>query len=126
MHADHPLHRTREIWTAWETGGLEGFLRELDDDVELCSHLFQNESLRPADMRARWGEMSARGQRVSARAERFEQFDHSVLVEGHLRVDAPGRLDDKHMWWIFQFDGARLRRAISCTSRRAAMELLNR
>ena len=121
---DPELQQVLDMWSAWETSGIEGFFDAVGAEVEWAASLADKVTMSTAELRDHFRRLTAAGERITARAERFEVHGDHVLVEGRLRVDAPGRMADKHIVWVYAFEDGVLKRAFSCTSRRAALEAI--
>jgi ketosteroid isomerase-like protein len=113
--------RVRQLWAAFEHGGIDGMRPFLDDDVEW----------RPADgtlirgvaaLAEYWEDV---GERRSIVPHAWEQHGECVLVHGSMRVFRDGGFVDTQPSWVYFFRDERLVRAVSFASREEALEAID-
>jgi ketosteroid isomerase-like protein len=107
----------RELWAAFERGGVAGMRPYVDDDVEW----------RPTDGRVirgvaalveYWNDV---GDRRSIVPHAWEQHGECVLVHGSMREFRDGGFVETQPSWVYFFREGRLLRAVSFASREEAL-----
>jgi ketosteroid isomerase-like protein len=117
-----PVHQVEAMHAAYVTGGLEGFLAWIDDDVELRPHTGGGRALRgPEELRAFHAERGRLGERLEPTVYEIEDHGDCVVVTGALRVTRHGRLTESQLAWVYVFEDGRLRSASSYATRADAL-----
>ena len=116
----------RDLWRAYESGGLDAFFAAAGDDVVWQPFITGNRVFRgTAELREELTALAAQGIRYEPQLHDLEQHGNVVLVHGVLRVSNNGRFDETPLHWAYHFRDGRLQRQSTHTSREAALETLS-
>jgi ketosteroid isomerase-like protein len=99
----------RAMWVAYEREGLEASYALVDDDVEWALYSANGRVLRgPHELREHFAALEREGRSVRARATSIEVHGDCVLVRGKMRIEAPGRIAEQPMAWLYRTRGGRI------------------
>jgi anti-anti-sigma factor len=120
-----PVQRVRDLWTAYEAGGLDAFIEAAGDDVVWQPYVGNGRVFRTSrDLRAALLELDERGVTYEPRLHDLEQHGNVVLAHGVLRVSAEGGTEDHDVHWAYHFREGKLARQTTHASRAEALEAL--
>jgi len=115
----------RELFRAFETGGLESVIDITDPDVTWYPSTAGGRELRGHDaLRAHFQALAAHGVELHARMDELEELDDAVLVRGSLRVERWGALSESTVVWLYRLSDGRVREARTFHSRAEAIEAM--
>lgn len=120
---DPRVRHIKRLWTAYQSGGVEGIRDLVDEMVIWLPYGAGGETLRGFDELADY--LTGREDRVEAETYSYELHGDAVLVTGHLRLRAGVSLTDTQLYWIYHFRAERLVRFEAYTDRRAALDSLS-
>jgi anti-sigma B factor antagonist len=120
-----PVQVVRELWEAYDAGGIGAMLDAAGEDVVWQPHIASGRIFRTtAELRAALAELEAHGVRYEVRLQGLEQHDGVVLASGTLRVDRSGEVQESDVHWAYHFREGRLWRQSSHASREDALDAL--
>jgi ketosteroid isomerase-like protein len=114
--------RVRQIWAAWQRGGVEGMRAWVDDDVE-WSPSVAAEPIRGLDALDTYWRSRENQQSIVPHA--WEQHGECVLVHGSMRTFRDGGFVDVQPSWVYFFRDGRLTRATAYSSREDALAAID-
>jgi anti-anti-sigma factor len=115
----------RDLWRAYEAGGLDAFLEAAGEDVVWQPHVTDGRVFHTtAELRETLAALTATGVRYEPKLHDLEQHGDVVLVHGVLRVSRNGSVEEAPVHWAYHFRAGRLRRQATYASREDALEAL--
>jgi ketosteroid isomerase-like protein len=102
----------REVWAAFQRGGIAGVLELAAEDACWQPHSAHRRSFRStAEYREHLASPAAHGESVEATATGIWSHDDVVVVRGRMRIRKNGEvLEDTRMYWLFCVGGRLLTR----------------
>jgi anti-sigma B factor antagonist len=120
-----PVQVVRELWDAYDAGGVDAMLDAAGDDVVWQPNVVPGRIYRTTtDLRAALAALEQQGVRWEARVHGFEEHGGVVLAAGTLRVERDGGLEETDLHWAYHFRDGRLWRQSTHASREDAMDAL--
>ena len=120
-----PVRVVRELWEAYDSGGVDAMLDVAGEDVVWQPHVTPGRIYRTtADLRAALAALGQQGVRWDARLHGLEEHGGVVLASGTVRVDRSGEVEEREAHWAYHFRDGRLWRQSSHASREDALDAL--
>jgi anti-sigma B factor antagonist len=120
-----PVQMVRELWKAYEAGGVDAMLDAAGNDVVWQPHVTPGSIYRTtADLRAALAALEGQGVRLEARLHGLEERGGVVLASGTLRIDRSGEIEEREAHWAYHFREGRLWRQSTHASREEALDAL--
>jgi anti-anti-sigma factor len=120
-----PVQVVRELWKAYDAGGLGAMLDAAGEDVVWQPHVASGRVYRTtADLRAALAVLDEQGVRYEARLHGLEEHGSVVLASGRVRIDRGGEVDEREVHWAYHFREGRLWRQSTHASRQDALDAL--
>jgi anti-anti-sigma factor len=120
-----PVQLVRELWEAYDAGGVEAMLDAAGEDVVWQPHVASGRVYRTtADLRAALAALDEEGVSYEARLHGLEEHASVVLASGTARVDRGGEVDEREVHWAYHFREGRLWRQSTHASRQDALDAL--
>jgi anti-sigma B factor antagonist len=120
-----PVQVVRELWEAYDAGGVGAMLDAAGEDVVWQPHVTSGRVYRTtADLRVALAALDEKGVRYGARLHGLEEHGTVVLASGTLRVDRAGEAEEREVHWAYHFRDGRLWRQSTHASRQDALDAL--
>lgn len=120
-----PVQVVRELWEAYETGGVDAMLDAAGEDVVWQPNVTPGRIYRTtADLRAALAALEEQGVRWEAELHGLEEHGGVVLAAGRVRVQRDGEVEQHDVHWAYHFRDGRLWRQSTHASRDDAMDAL--
>jgi anti-sigma B factor antagonist len=118
-----PVHVVRELWDAYDVGGIDAMLDAAGEDVVWQPNVVPGRIYRTTrDLRAALVALDEQGVRWEAKLHGLEEHGGVVLAAGTVRVHRDGRVDERDVHWAYHFREGRLWRQSTYASREDAMD----
>ncbi len=115
----------RELFRAFESGGLESVISITDPDVTWYPTTAGGRMVRGhQELREHYGALAAHGVELHARMDQIEELGDAVLVRGSLRVERWGELSESTVVWLYRLRDGKVREAWTFHSRAEAVAAL--
>ncbi len=115
----------RELFRAFESGGLESVISITDPDVTWYPATAGGRMVRGhEELREHYGALAAHGVELRARMDALEELGDAVLVRGSLRVERWGELSESTVVWLYRLRDGKVREAWTFHSRAEAVAAL--
>jgi ketosteroid isomerase-like protein len=114
----------RELWAAFNRGGVERMLDLIHDDAEWHAHIGGLQVYRGHDgVRDYYASVAGGATSVSAAEYSVAEVGDAVVVSGSLQVSDPGGgVSQRQIHWVYWVDDGKVRRAATFSRREQAIE----
>jgi anti-sigma B factor antagonist len=120
-----PVQVVRELWEAYDAGGVDAMLDGAGPDVVWQPHLMRGRIYRTtAELRAGLAALDEQGVRYEARLHGLEEHGGVVLASGTIRIERSGQIEEREAHWAYHFREGRLWRQSTHASREDALDAL--
>jgi anti-anti-sigma factor len=120
-----PVQLVRELWSAYEVGGLDAFFAAAGEEVVWQPHLTDGRVFHStAELREALAAVAEQGVGYEPQLHDLEQHGNVVLAHGALRVSRNGTVEETAVLWAYHFRAGRLWRQTTHASREDALEVL--
>jgi anti-sigma B factor antagonist len=120
-----PVQVVRELWEAYDAGGVDAMLDAAGADVVWQPHVTPGRIYRTtAELRAALAALDEQGVRYEARLHGLEEHGGIVLASGTVRIDRSGEVEEREAHWAYHFREGRLWRQATHASREDALDAL--
>jgi anti-sigma B factor antagonist len=120
-----PVQVVRELWQAYDAGGVDAMLDAAGPDVVWQPHVTPGRIYRTtAELRAALAALDKEGVRYEARLHGLEEHGGVVLASGTIRIERSGQVDEHEAHWAYHFREGRLWRQSTHASREDALDAL--
>jgi anti-sigma B factor antagonist len=118
-----PVQVVRELWDAYDAGGVDAMLDAAGDDVVWQPHVTPGRIYRTtSELRAALAALDADGVRYEARLHGLEEHGSVVLASGTVRIERSGAIEEREAHWAYHFREGRLWRQSTHPSRDDALD----
>ena len=118
-----PVQVVRELWDAYEAGGVDAMLDAAGEDVVWQPYVASGRIFRTTtELREALAALDAQGVRYEAQLRDLEQHDGIVLASGTVRVQRDGETREIEAHWAYHFRDGRLWRQSTHASREDALD----
>jgi ketosteroid isomerase-like protein len=113
----------RELWDAFNRGGIERMLELIHDDAEWHTYMGSQEVWRGHDgIREYYAEVAGRTSTASATEYAFREIGDAIMVSGSLQVvDPRGGIEQRQIHWVYWVRDGKVARAASFARREQAL-----
>jgi anti-sigma B factor antagonist len=120
-----PVQVVRELWKAYDAGGVDAMLDAAGADVVWQPHVIPGRIYRTtAELRAALAALEKQGVRYEARLHGLEEHGGVVLASGTIRIERSGEVEEHEAHWAYHFREGRLWRQSTHASREDALDAL--
>jgi anti-sigma B factor antagonist len=120
-----PVQVVRELWKAYDAGGVDAMLDAAGADVVWQPHVIPGRIYRTtAELRAALAALEKQGVRYEARLHGLEEHGGVVLASGSIRIERSGEVEEREAHWAYHFREGRLWRQSPHASREDALDAL--
>jgi anti-sigma B factor antagonist len=120
-----PVQVVRELWEAYDAGGVDTMLDAAGPDVVWQPHVTPGRIYRTtAELRAALAALDKQGVRYEARLHGLEEHGGVVLASGTVRIERSGEVEEHEAHWAYHFREGRLWRQSTHASREDALDAL--
>lgn len=120
-----PVQVVRELWKAYDAGGVDAMLDAAGADVVWQPHVIPGRIYRTtAELRAALAALEKQGVRYEARLHGLEEHGGVVLASGTIRIERSGEVEEREAHWAYHFREGRLWRQSTHASREDALDAL--
>jgi ketosteroid isomerase-like protein len=123
MAPQDPPSIVRELWDAFNRGGIERMLELIHDDAEWHTYLGSRDVYRGhEEVREYYEEVAGPLSSATATEYAFREVGDAVVVSGSLQLVSPnGAIAQRQVHWVYWVDGGKVRKAASFARRDQAM-----
>jgi anti-anti-sigma factor len=120
-----PVQVVRELWDAYDAGGVDAMLDAAGEDVVWQPHVTPGRIYRTtAELRAALAALEADGVRYEGKLHGLEEHGGIVLASGTVRTERSGEVQEREAHWAYHFRDGRLWRQSTHASREDALDAL--
>ena len=120
-----PVHVVRELWDAYDVGGIDAMLDAAGEDVVWQPNVVPGRIYRTTrDLRAALTALEEQGVRWEAKLHGLEEHGGVVLASGTVRIERSGQIEEREAHWAYHFREGRLWRQSTHASREDALDAL--
>jgi ketosteroid isomerase-like protein len=118
-----PPSIVRELWDAFNRGGIERMLELIHPDAEWHPYLGSRDVYNGHDgVREYYDDVAGRRSNATATEYAFREIGDAVVVSGSLRVvDASGALSQRQVHWVYWVRDGKVAKAASFARREQAL-----
>lgn len=122
--ARDPVSIVRDLWAAFNDGGVERMLESIHEDAEWHTYLGSESVYRGHDgIRRYYSEVAGRAASASASEYSIRKIGDAVLVSGSLQTVEPGgAIAQRQVHWVYWVRGDKVARAQSFALREQAVK----
>ncbi len=120
-----PPSIVRELWDAFNRGGVERMLELIHEDAEWHTYLGSRDVYRGHDeIREYYEEVAGRPASATATEYAFREVGDAVIVSGSLQiVDSNGGVSQRQVHWVYWVSDGKVTKACSFARREQAMAI---
>lgn len=116
------MELVRRLFEVFDRDGVEGVLEIVPDDVVWVPSSGDGRRLVGAEVAEHLQAQASAGVQQDQRLLGIEEHGEDVVVQGSLRFSTASGHVDEQLYWVYRFEGDRLREALAFPTRRAAMQ----